>query len=82
MARYRQIFMKFLVFPIKTEIEQLKKIKKLKKNKKVEKARVPESSNAHPIPGQHQGPAASDQRTPTPDNAIWPQTKPYSSKYQ
>ena len=77
--------MKFIVFPIKTEIKSLNKFKKnkrLKKLKTVKKARVPESSNAHPIPGQHQGPAASDQRTPTPDNAIWPQTNPYSSKNQ
>ena len=76
MVRYRQIAMKYIGFPIKMEFNKNKQVTKIK-----QKARAPESSNAQPIPGQYQGPAAPDQRIPPPDNAIWPQTKPYSSKY-
>ena len=64
--------MKFIVFPINKELKKIKKLKKLKKLKNAKKARVPESSNAQPIPGQYQGPADPDQRIPTPDNAISP----------
>ena len=72
--------MKYIGFPIKMELKNLKN-KKLKKLKNRE-ARAPESSKAQQIPGQHQGPAVPDQRILTPDNAIWPQTRPYSTKYQ
>ena len=67
--------MKYIGFPMFSYQNGVKKVKKVKQ------ARAPESSNAQPIPGQHQGPAAPAQRISTPNNAIWPQTKPYSSKY-